>query len=156
LRGRRLGARARPGGRPLAPAHLRPRRAAAGARRSTVRGGPARLSAAGAPPPANGRDAMTTTWRPEQVKAREYLGAKGSRPPLAQIRERVAAAFAAIEDVLAGVSEADARRRPLPGEWTVQEVVDHLVETHRPSIHELRALLDGRRPAGEPIPAGLQ
>jgi len=99
---------------------------------------------------------MTTAWRPEQVKAREYLDAKGSRLPVAQIRERVAAAFAAIEGALAGVSEADARRRPLSGEWTVHEVVDHLVETHRPSIRELRDLLAGRRPAREPIPAGLQ
>ena len=35
-------------------------------------------------------------------------------------------------------------------------MVDHLVETHRPSLEELRDLLAGRRPPGEPIPAGLQ
>ena len=34
--------------------------------------------------------------------------------------------------------------------------MDHLVETHRPSIGELRGLLAGRRPEGPPIPAGLQ
>ena len=96
------------------------------------------------------------TWRPEQVKAREHLEQKGSRLPLAQIRERVGAAFAAIEEVLAGVGEAEARRRAIPGEWCIQEVVDHLVETHRPSIDELRYLLAGRRPAGGPVPAGLQ
>jgi len=96
------------------------------------------------------------TWRPEQLKARAYLDQKGSRLPIAEIRQRVAAAFAAIEERLASVREPDARARFLPGEWTVQEVVDHLIETHRPSIVELRDLLAGRRPAGEPIPAGLQ
>jgi hypothetical protein len=60
-----------------------------------------------------------------------------------------------LEAALAEVDAADAGRRPLPGEWSVHEVVDHLVETHRPSIGELRDLLAGRRPPGPPIPAGL-
>ena len=98
---------------------------------------------------------MTTALRPEQLKAREYFEQKGTRLPAAQIRERVAAALARLEETLAGVSAADARRRPREGEWSVHEVVDHLVLTHRPSIDELRDLLAGRRPAGAPIPAGL-
>ncbi|HET7876041.1 MAG TPA: DinB family protein [Methylomirabilota bacterium] len=96
------------------------------------------------------------TLRAEQVKAREYLHQKGSVLRPAQIRERVAGAFAALEEFLQGVSEEEARARPWPGEWTVQEIVDHLVETHRPSIAELRELLEGRRPSGGPIPASLQ
>lgn len=96
------------------------------------------------------------TRRPEQIKAMEYLRDKGSLLPAAQIRERVGAAFAALEAVIDAVTEPEARRRPIPGEWTIQEVVDHLVETHRPSLHELRELLDNRRPAGGPIPASLQ
>jgi hypothetical protein len=94
--------------------------------------------------------------RPEQIRAREYLHEKGSLLPVTEIRARIAAAFAAMEGVLDGVSEQQARRRPLPGEWSVQEVVDHLVETHRPSIDELRDLLRGQCPTGPPIPAGLQ
>ena len=94
--------------------------------------------------------------RPEQVKAKEYLHAKGTRLAAPQIHERVAAGFAALETFLDGVTEAEARVRAIPGEWTIQEVVDHLVETHRPSLEELRDLLAGRRPPGEPIPAGLQ
>ncbi len=96
------------------------------------------------------------TERAEQIRARQYLRDKGSLLPVSQIRERVEAAFAATETLLDGVSEEEARRRAIPGEWTVQEVVDHLVETHRPSVGELRDLLAGRRPAGPPIPAGLQ
>ena len=96
------------------------------------------------------------TVRPEQVKAREYLDDKGTRLTAAKVLERVAAGFAALEAFLDGVTEAEARVRALPGEWSIQEVVDHLVETHRPSHEELRDLLAGRRPPGEPIPAGLQ
>lgn len=94
--------------------------------------------------------------RPEQVRAREYLDAMGTRLPAPKVRERVAAGFAALEAFLDGVTDAEARLRGLPGEWSIQEVVDHLVETHRPSLEELRDLLAGRRPDGDPIPAGLQ
>ena len=45
--------------------------------------------------------------------------------------------------------------RPAPGKWSVHEVVDHLVETNRLAIEELRSLLSGRRPESGPIPAGL-
>ena len=34
--------------------------------------------------------------------------------------------------------------------------MNHLVETHRPSVEELRRLLLGERPLGGPIPASLQ
>ena len=96
------------------------------------------------------------TVRPEQVKAREYLDDKGTRLTAAKVLERVAAGFAAFEAFLDGVTAAEARVRALPGEWSIQEVADHLVETHRPSLEELRDLLAGRHPPGEPIPAGLQ
>ena len=94
--------------------------------------------------------------RPEQEKARRYLDEKGTRLQPREIHERVRAAFAATDEWLATVPAEDARARSGPGAWGVQEVVDHLVETHRPSVDELRSLLDGRRPAGGPIPAGLQ
>ena len=96
------------------------------------------------------------TLRPEQLKAREYFHQKGTLLPAAQIHERVGAAFAALEAFLDGVSDQEARARALAGEWTIQEVVDHLVETHRPSVVELRDLLGNRPPAGGPIPASLQ
>ena len=94
--------------------------------------------------------------RPEQARALAYLRENGTEAPRQRIRERVAAAFASLERVVADVAEDEARARPLPGEWNVQEVVDHLVETHRASIGELRDLLADRRPAGDPIPAALQ
>jgi hypothetical protein len=38
----------------------------------------------------------------------------------------------------------------------VQEVVDHLVESHRLALAQLRSLVAGERPAGGPVPASLQ
>jgi hypothetical protein len=96
------------------------------------------------------------TTRPEQDRAREYLRDKGTLLSSAEIHERVAAAFSALEGLLDGVTDAQAGARPIEGEWTIQEVVDHLVETNRPSLEELRDLLADRRPAAGPIPAGLQ
>src|SRR3989337_3008169 len=96
------------------------------------------------------------TMNPEQIKAIEYLRDNGSRLAASQVHERVAAGFAVLESFLDGITEAEARVRALPGEWSIQEVADHLVETHRPSLEELRDLLAGRGPPGEPIPAGLQ
>lgn len=86
----------------------------------------------------------------------DRLRDKGSRLAASQIHERVAAGFAALESLLDGVMETEARVRAFLNEWSIQEVGDHLVETHRPSLEELRDLLAGRRPPGEPIPAGLQ
>jgi hypothetical protein len=89
-------------------------------------------------------------------KARDYLTTRGSRAAADTVREKVAGALDTLETVLDGVTAERAARAPLPGEWTVQEVVDHLVETFRPGIDELRCLLAGQRPPGEPIPASLQ
>ena len=94
--------------------------------------------------------------RPEQERARVYLRQNGTEAPRPRIRERVAAAFASLERVVERVGDDEARAQPLPGEWSVLEVVDHLVETHRASIGELRDLLHDRRPAGGPVPAALQ
>ena len=92
----------------------------------------------------------------EQVRMREYLRDKGDGLPLAEVRARVAGAFDSLEALLAPVAAAQAAGRPLPGEWSIHEVVDHLILTHAPSVGELEDLLAGRWPAGPPIPAGLQ
>jgi len=91
-----------------------------------------------------------------KAKAREYFKTRGSLVPAASIRERVADAFGTLDAFLEPIAPAIAARAGIPGEWTIHEIVDHLVETHRPGLDELRCLLDGHRPPGEPIPAGLQ
>lgn len=89
-------------------------------------------------------------------KAREYFRAKASELPALAVRERVAEPLRAFEEFVAPLSARQAARATIPGEWTIHEVVDHLVETYRPGLDELWCLLAGRRPPGEPIPASLQ
>ena len=96
------------------------------------------------------------TMPPEHAKAKAYLLEKGTQAPLTQIRERVADAFAALENLLDGVTERQARRGPGEGEWSVHEILDHLVETHPRALEEMRALLENRHSPVSPIPAGLQ
>jgi hypothetical protein len=72
------------------------------------------------------------------------------------VGEQIAAAFGSLDAALSDVPAAVAARRTIPGEWSVQEIADHLLETYRPGVDELRCVLAGRRPPGEPIPAGLQ
>src|SRR5437867_12155196 len=91
-----------------------------------------------------------------QAKARGYFKEKGTLASASAIHSRIAEAFEALGTFLEPVAAATAARAAIPGEWTIQEIVDHLVETHRPGLDELWCLLAGRRPPGEPIPAGLQ
>jgi hypothetical protein len=91
-----------------------------------------------------------------KAKAREYFRTRGTLAPAGAIHERVADAFGALDAFLEPISAAAAARVGIPGEWTIQEIVDHLIETHRPGLDELWCLFAGRRPPGEPIPAGLQ
>ena len=100
---------------------------------------------------------MTTDpYEAERQKARDYLRTRGTLASAPAIRERVGAAFDAFESLVGSVPADLAARRALPGEWTIQEVVDHLLESERAGLDELRCLLAGRRPPGDPIPAGLQ
>ena len=91
-----------------------------------------------------------------QRKAREYLHAKGTAAPLPALRKRVGQAFERLETFLASVDADRAARVAWAGEWSLHEIADHVVETHRPSLEELRELLAGRRPTGGPVPAALQ
>jgi len=91
-----------------------------------------------------------------KTKAREYFAARGTQAPAGALRERIAEAFESLEAFLDTVPAAAAARTATAGEWTIHEIVDHLVETHRPGLDELWCLLAGRRPPGEAIPAGLQ
>ena len=96
------------------------------------------------------------TMPPEHAKAKAYLLEKGTQAPVAQIRERVADAFTALDSFLDGVTATQARRPPGGGEWSVHEILDHLVVTHPRALEEMRALLENRHSPVSPIPAGLQ
>lgn len=90
-----------------------------------------------------------------QERARAYFRSKAGLSP-AVVRQQITAAFDALDGVLCTVATGRAPLSPVAGEWSVQEIVDHLLETYRPGLDELRCLLAGRRPPGGPIPASLQ
>jgi hypothetical protein len=96
-----------------------------------------------------------TPLRPEQEAALRYVREKGTEATVASIRERMATTFAQLEALLAALPADQVRLRPAPGTWSVHEIVDHLIESHRPAIDELRELVSGHWPEGGPIPASL-
>ena len=98
---------------------------------------------------------MTRAETEARERALAYFESKASLSPTA-VAEQITAAFDSLEGVLAEVDAGRAARRATPEEWSAQEVLDHLVETFRPGVDELRCVLAGRRPPGEPIPAALQ
>lgn len=97
----------------------------------------------------------STPLRPEQEAALRYAREKGTEAPAASVRQRMAKTFAQLEALLAAIPQEAVRIRPAPGRWSVHEIVDHLLESHRPAIDELRELVRGHRPEGGPIPASL-
>jgi hypothetical protein len=94
--------------------------------------------------------------RPERVAALDYLRRQGTEASAAKLSSSLRAVFRAFERKLAQVPEGLRTLRPAMDAWSVHEVVDHLVESDRPAVAELRALCAGVSPAGGPIPARLQ
>jgi DinB superfamily len=93
--------------------------------------------------------------RPERTAALDYLRRKGTDAAASRLLAGLRATLQRFEQTVDRVPEPLRSRRPQPAAWSVHEVVDHLVETHRPAVTELRALCAGVSPAGPPIPARL-
>lgn len=89
--------------------------------------------------------------RPEEARTREYIHQRGTLSTPLEIHERVRQTFAATEEFLDSVSPGEERVRPAVGDWCIHETVDHIFETHRPAVEELRWLLRGQPPPDEPI-----
>lgn len=99
---------------------------------------------------------MTNSLSSEQTRAMDYLRRHGTEASLADLRRRVEETFSHLAALLREIPEVSVRVRPRPGRWCVQEVVDHLVASHRPAVGELADLLRGVSSSGDPIPASLQ
>ena len=93
--------------------------------------------------------------RPERTAAIEYLRRKGTEAPVSKLLSGLRSTFQKFEQTIDRVPEALRPRRPGATSWSVHEIVDHLVESHRPAVLELRALCAGVPPDGGPIPARL-
>jgi DinB superfamily len=93
--------------------------------------------------------------RPECTAAVDYLRRRGTEAPASRLLAGLRATFQKFEQAIDRVPEACRRQRPTATSWSVQEIVDHLVESHRPALAELRDLVAGISPVGGPIPARL-
>ena len=99
---------------------------------------------------------MTPHPLPEQIRALAYLKRKGTEAPIELLRRRIADSFGDLETMISSVPTSLRRRSPAPGRWSAQEVVDHLIESHRPAVAQLEALLKGLTPGTGAVPASLQ
>jgi len=92
---------------------------------------------------------------PEQQQALDYARKRGTEAPAETIRSRVAATYAELEALIEALPADVAREHRETSLWSIQEVVDHLIESERPGIEQLAQLLAGRD-VDEAIPASLQ
>jgi hypothetical protein len=86
-----------------------------------------------------------------QTRLLDYVRTRAAGLDAPRLRARVRAAAAEFEAALAGLDEGAARRRAIPGEWTVAQIVDHVAQSTVRSAEELRHLRQGRRPPGPPV-----
>ena len=93
--------------------------------------------------------------RPEREAALDYLRRKGTAAPASKLVSGLRSTFQKFEQAIDRVPEALRTQRPTARSWSVHEIVDHLVESHRPAEAELRTLCAGVSPVGGPIPARL-
>ena len=93
---------------------------------------------------------------PESMQAVEYVRTRAAKLTPAGLRERIRAAAQELDNLVAEVTEAEARARPFPDKWTIAEVVDHVAQTQIRAAEELRHLLEGRRPPGPPVYEALR
>lgn len=88
---------------------------------------------------------------PESLRMLDYLRERAAALGPAEIAGRVRAAMTELDAALAGVDPARARERPVEGEWSVAQVVDHVAQTQIRAADELRHVLAGRRPPAPPV-----
>lgn len=93
--------------------------------------------------------------RPECRAAVEFLRQKGTDAPAAKLFSGLRSTLQRFEQIVDRIPETTRRQRPAPAAWSVHEIVDHLVESHRPAVAELRSLCAGVSPTDGPIPARL-
>ena len=93
---------------------------------------------------------------PESIRMLDYLRTRSMELAASTICGRIRSAAAELENVVAAVSEPEARRRPIAGKWSIAEVVDHVSQTQIRGTEELRHLLAGRRPPLPPVYEALR
>ena len=92
----------------------------------------------------------------ESVRMLEYLRTRSQEMGAGAIREKIRKAAEELESALESVTATEARLHPVPGKWSIAEVVDHIAQTQIRGTEELRHLLAGRRPPLPPVYEALR
>jgi DinB family protein len=100
--------------------------------------------------------ASTETFEVVRDRIMAHLRSRGSDAAPAAVHQKLGAAYAQFDGLLAGLGVEAATAAPAPGEWSVRDVADHLLESERAGLDELRCLVAGEAPPGPPIPASLR
>lgn len=87
---------------------------------------------------------MAEPCEPERL--RSYLAAQSAKLSAPEIGRRVQEAADEFLATVAGVSDGVAHRRRAAGEWSVAEIVDHVIVTLEEVVGIVRALVAGTRP----------
>lgn len=93
------------------------------------------------------------TEQDEQQKLQGYLRAQGAKLSAEQIRDRILEAADEFLGVVEAVGEPVARKSPEAGEWSLAEVLDHVVFTLERITGVIDGLVSGRKPPA-PIETG--
>lgn len=83
----------------------------------------------------------------EQQKLQGYLKSQGAKLTAEQIRDRIQEAADEFLAVVQHVAEPVARQTPAPGEWSLVEILDHVVTTLERVTGIIGGLVEGRVPA---------
>jgi hypothetical protein len=100
--------------------------------------------------------APTETFETVRHRIMAHIRSRGTDAPPAAVHQKLAAAYAQFDGTLAGLGDETATAVPAPAEWSVRDVADHLLESERAGLDELRCLVAGEAPPGPPVPASLR
>ena len=100
--------------------------------------------------------ASTETLDAVRARITAHIRSRGTDAEPGAVHQKLATAYATFDELLAGLSAEMTAEAPAPGEWSVRDVADHLLESERAGLDELRCLIAGEVPPGPPIPASLR
>ena len=83
----------------------------------------------------------------EQQKLQGYLRAQGAKLSAEQIRDRIQEAADEFLGAVDGVGEPVAKKSPAAGEWSLAEILDHVIHTLERIIGVMGGLVAGRKPS---------
>jgi DinB family protein len=100
--------------------------------------------------------ASTETFEAVRDRILAHVRSRGTDADPTAVHHKLASTYATFDALLAQLSVEAATAVPAPGEWSVRDVADHLLESERAGLDELRCLVAGEAPPGPPVPASLR